>query len=111
MAGRVATPKILDAIAGVPAAEREKQSFTGTAQVTPQSQVTITVPPAFPYDPKELFAVVDSLINLPPRREHTPGRSLSSPVDQTELESTEAFVARSFTENVGKTSDFDRWDL
>lgn len=111
MTGRIATPKILDAIAGVPAAQREKQSFTGTAQVTPQTQVTITVPPTFPYDPKELFAVVDSLINLPSRRDPTPRRNLSLPIDQTDLESTEAFVARSFTENVGNTSDLDRWEL
>lgn len=111
MAGRVATPKILDAIAGVPAAQREKQAFTGTAQVTPQTQVTVTVPPAFPYDPKELFAVVDSLINLPPRRDPTPRRNLSIPIDQTDLESTEAFVARSFTQNAGNTSDLDRWNL
>jgi len=111
MAGRVATPKILDAIAGVPAAHREKQSYTGTAQVTPQTQVTITVPPAFPYDPKELFAVVDSLIDLPPRRDPTPRRSLSLPTEQLDLESTEAFVARSFTENAGNTSDLDRWNL
>jgi len=110
-AGKTATPKILEAIMGVPAGLREKQSFTGTAQVTPQTQVSITVPPAFPLDPKELFATVDSLINLPPRQEPTPRRNLALPVNQTDLESTESFVARSFAQNVGNTTDLDRWEL
>lgn len=110
-AGRFATPKILDAIAGVPASMRDRQAFTGQAQVTPKAQVTVTVPPNFPFDPKELFAVVDSLIQLPPRQS-TPGAAdLSIPIRDSDLESTESFVARSFMANEGDTSDLDRWHL
>ena len=111
VAGRVATPRILDAIAGVPAALKEKQSYTGQAQVTPRAQVTVTVPPNFPLDPKEIFSVVDDLIQLPPRQDTTGARDLRVPLSTGDLESTEAFVARSFMANEGNTSDLDRWHL
>lgn len=111
MAGRVATPKILDTIAGVPAAMKEKQSFTGQAQVTPRTQVTVTVPPNFPLDPKEIFTVVDDLINLPPRQDISGARDLRAPRTSGNLESTEAYVARSFMASEGNTSDLDRWHL
>lgn len=110
-AGRVATPKILDAIAGVPAALKDKQSYTGQAQVTPRTQVTVTVPPNFPLDPKEIFSVVDDLIQLPPRQDTSGARDLRVPRTTDDLESTEAFVARSFMANEGNTSDLDRWHL
>lgn len=111
MAGMVATPKILDTIAGLPAAMREKQSVTGQAQVTPRAQVTVTVPPNFPLNPKDIFTVVDDLIQLPPRQDVSGARDLRIPITTGNLESTESFVARSFTANEGNTSDLDRWHL
>lgn len=110
-AGRVATPKILDTIAGLPAAMKDKQSFTGQAQVTPRTQVTVTVPPNFPLDPKEIFSIVDDLIQLPPRQDVTGARDLRVPMSTGDLESTESFVARSFMANEGNASDLDRWHL
>lgn len=111
MAGRVATPQILDTIAGVPAALKERQSFTGQAQVTPRSQVTVTVPPNFPLNPKEIFSVVDDLIQLPPRQDVSGARDIRVQRTTGDLESTEAYVARSFMANEGNTSDLDRWHL
>lgn len=111
MAGLVATPKILDTIAGLPAAMKEKQSFTGQAQVTPRAQVTVTVPPNFPLNPKDIFTVVDDLIQLPPRQDVSGARDLRVPITTGNLESTESFVARSFMANEGNTSDLDRWHL
>ena len=111
VAGLVATPKILDTIAGLPAAMREKQSFTGQAQVTPRSQVTVTVPPNFPFNPKDIFTVVDDLIQLPPRQDVSGARDLRVPISTGNLESTESFVARSFMVGEGNTSDLDRWHL
>lgn len=111
MAGRVATPKILDTIAGVPAAMKEKQSLTGQAQVTPRSQVTVTVPPNFPLNPKEIFSAVDDLIQLPPRQDVSGARDIRVPLTTGNLESTESYVARSFMANEGNTSDLDRWHL
>jgi hypothetical protein len=109
--GRVATPKILDTIAGLPASMKDRQSTTGQAQVTPRAQVTVTVPPNFPLDPKEIFSVVDDLIQLPPRQDVSGARDLRAPMSTSNLESTEAFVARSFRANEGNTSDLDRWHL
>lgn len=111
MAGRVATPRILDTLAGIPAGLKEKQSFTGQAQVTPRSQVTVTVPPNFPLNPKEIFSVVDDLIQLPPRQDVSGARDIRVPISTGDLESTESYVARSFMANEGNTSDLDRWHL
>jgi hypothetical protein len=111
MTGRVATPKILDTIAGLPAALREKQTSTGQAQVTPRAQVTVTVPPNFPLNPKDIFTVVDDLIQLPPRQDVSGARDLRVSKASSDLESTEAYVARSFMDNEGNTSDFERWHL
>lgn len=111
MAGRVATPRILDTIAGIPAALKDKQSYTGQAQVTPRSQVTITVPPNFPLNPKEIFSVVDDLIQLPPRQDVSSARDIRVQRTVDDLESTESYVARSFMANEGNTSDLDRWHL
>ncbi len=109
--GRVATPKILEAIKGMPANPVTPQSYVGVANPTPQSQVTITVPPAFPHDPTEAFAAVDDLIDLPPRAVDRDIEKLRARPLSDSIESTEAYVARSYQNGDGRSSDTDRWVL
>lgn len=109
--GRAATPYILDAIAGLPARFKQSEDTIGVAQVTPRSEVTISVPPAFPIDPKEAFSMVDEQLDLPPRQEELPRREIPADTTDLHLESTEAFVARSFQALEGARSDLDRWSL
>lgn len=109
--GRVATPKILEAIKGMPANPVVPQSVVGVANPTPQSQVTITVPPAFPHDPADAFAAVDDLIDLPPRAVDRDIEKLRARPLSDSIESTEAYVARSYQNGDGRSSDTDRWVL
>lgn len=109
--GRVATPKILEAIAGMPAERRQQETVIGVASPSPRAQVTISVPPAFPIDPKEAFSIVDEQLELPPRQTSTPVREIRANLDDLKLESTEAFVARSYQGNEGASSELDRYYL
>lgn len=109
--GRVATPKILEAIAGMPAERRQRETVVGVASPNPRTQVTISVPPAFPIDPKEAFSTVDGQLELPPRQDPINPREIRANLDDLQLESTEAFVARSYQNNEGASSDLDRYYL
>lgn len=109
--GRVATPKILEAIAGMPAERKQRETLVGAASPTPKTQVTISVPPAFPIDPKEAFSAVDEQLELPPRQDPVKVREIRANLDDLKLESTEAFVARSYQGNEGASSDLDRYYL
>lgn len=109
--GRVATPKILDAIAGMPAERRQRETVVGVASPSPKTQVTISVPPAFPIDPKEAFSIVDEQLELPPRQDPINPRDIRANLDDLQLESTEAFVARSYQNNEGASSELDRYYL
>lgn len=109
--GRVATPKILDAIAGMPAERRQRETVVGVASPSPKAQVTISVPPAFPIDPKEAFSIVDEQLELPPRQDPINPREIRANLDDLHLESTEAFVARSYQNNEGASSELDRYYL
>jgi len=109
--GMVATPKILDAIAGMPASPQEVGDRIGIANPSPRSEVTITVPPAFPMDPKEAFSMVDEQLSLPPQQEPKVFREISANTEDLVLESTEALVARSYQALEGARSDIDRWSL
>lgn len=109
--GRVATPKILDAIAGMPAERRQRETVVGVASPNPRTQVTISVPPAFPIDPKEAFSIVDEQLELPPRQDPIHPREIRANLDDLQLESTEAFVARSYQQNEGASSELDRYYL
>lgn len=109
--GRMATPRLLEAIAGMPAEIRDRQTNIAVAQVTPKARVTVVVPPAFPWDPKEAFSAVDEQLQLPPRQSSPELRDLRvSPVAEA-LESTEAFVARSYQQLEGNRSETERWLL
>lgn len=107
--GRVATPKILTAMAGMPSQPKGGETFTGVASPTPRSQVTITVPPAFPIDPQQAFDAADEQLNVPPRPRSIEARGIRSDQDDAPLESTEAYVARSYQAVDGSRSDIDRW--
>lgn len=109
--GRVATPKILEAIAGMPAERRQRETVVGVASPSPKTQVTISVPPAFPIDPKEAFSIVDEQLELPPRQDRINPREIRANLDDLQLESTEAFVARSYQNNEGASSELDRYYL
>lgn len=111
IAGMPATPKILDAIAGMPASPREAGDRIGVANPTPRSEVTITIPPAFPMDPKEAFSMVDEQLSLPPQQEPKEFREIRANTEDLVLESTEALVARSYQTLEGARSDIDRWSL
>lgn len=108
---RVATPKILDAIAGMPAATRQRETVMAVASPNPRSQVTISVPPAFPIDPKEAFSMVDEQMELPPRQEPIERRNIVVDTTDLKLESTEAYVSRMFHSTEGARSDLDRFVL
>lgn len=107
---RVATPQMLESIAGMPASVRQQETLVAVASPTPRSQVTITVPPAFPVDPKEAFSAVDEQVQLPPRPDPIQ-RDIRANFDDLQLESTEAFVSRSFQSMEGARSDLDRFIL
>jgi len=110
-AGRTATPKIAESIRAVPASIRNRETVTAVGQVNPKTQVTVSVPPAFPYDPQEAFAAVDDMLNLPPQTQGVKGRQILAPANTDDLESTEAYVARKYREREGSFSDLDRWQL
>ena len=107
---RQATPKILEAISGIPAAIRMREPVAAAA-ATPKSRVEVVVPPAFPFDPAEMFAAADA--TQPPRPQEPPlSREFPlQPSDTDDLESTEAYVARSFMEREGNHQQFERWSL
>jgi hypothetical protein len=108
MAGRAATPSIIEQIVGMPASAKGR-AVEVTASPTPKTNVTVVVPPALPFDPAQAFKEVDS-VELPPWKESD--RSiLPFKTDQANLESTEQLVARSYIANEGNTSDVDRWVL
>lgn len=109
--GRVATPQILQAIAGMPANPQQNETRIGVANPSPRAQVTISVPPAFPIDPLKAFAAVDREIDLPPRQSPIPVREIPANLMDLQLESTEALVARSYQALEGSRSDLDRWSL
>lgn len=109
LAGRAATPAILEQIAGLPANLRTGQTVEAKASPTPKTNVTVIVPPAFPMDPAEAFRMVDSQ-ELPPWQ----GSDRDIPAFKTDaenLESTEQLVARSYMQAEGNRSDVDRWAL
>jgi hypothetical protein len=108
---RVATPKMLDAIAGLPASVRSKDTIIAVASPTPKSQVTITVPPAFQDTYRDLFTAVDEQLELPPRPMSSAVREIQANLSDLKLESTEAFVSRSYQDVEGNSSDLDRWSL
>ena len=107
----VATPKILDAIAGMPAATRQRETVMAVASPNPRAQVTISVPPAFPIDPKEAFSMVDEQMELPPRQEPIERRNIVADTTDLKLESTEAYVSRMFHSTEGARTDLDRFIL
>lgn len=109
--GLVATPVLLDAIAGMPADVRGRETVSAEASPTPTSQVTISIPPAFPIDPKEAFSRVDEQLELPPRQEDIPRREVRVNTEELILESTEARVARLFQNLEGNRTNQDRWGL
>jgi hypothetical protein len=110
-AGRVATPRLLDAIAGVNPTVRANETVVAVASPNPRTQVTISVPPAFPIDPKEAFSMVDEQIQLPPRQDPLSRRDIFANVQDLQLESTETLVARSFQSMEGARSELDRYVL
>lgn len=108
-AGRVATPVIMEQLAGLPANVKSQAPIEAKASPTPRTNVTVVVPPAFPMDPAEAFRMVDEM-ELPPWK----GSDRDVPVFQTDagnLESTEQLVARSYMAAEGNRSDVDRWSL
>jgi hypothetical protein len=107
-AGQMAVPRITDAIAGLPPSIKNRQTVTGTAAPTTSTRVTVTVPPAFPIDPKEAFAAFDAEVQLPPRTDTR--RTIQAP-RAAEQESTETFVANSYMAGDGASSVTDRWVL
>lgn len=107
--GRSATPYVLAAIEGLPSEVKARGPVTAVANPNPQSQVTITVPPAFPIDPTEAFAQADSEIELPPRPGRLPQRDLG-PLLPDPSESTEAEVAAAY-QSESYAVDRERWDL
>jgi hypothetical protein len=110
-AARVATPKLLEQIAGMPAGVRQRETVTAVASPTPKSQVTITVPPAFQDTYRDLFTAVDEQLDLPPRPMSSAVREIRANMSDLSLESTEAFVSRSYQDVEGNSSDLDRWSL
>lgn len=109
--GKVATPKILDTMAGMPASPQAAGDRVGIANPTPRSEVTITIPPAFPMDPKEAFSMVDEQLSLPPQQEPRVDRVIGVDTSELVLESTEEFVAKSYQAREGSRSDLDRWSI
>ena len=108
---RVATPRMLDTIAGLPASVRNKDTIVAVASPSPRSNVTITVPPAFQESYRDLFTAVDEQLELPPRKQRVPTREIKPDLADLQLESSEAFVARSYQQFEGNSSDLDRWSL
>lgn len=108
---RMATPRIFESMAGIPANVRNNQTIQGVASPTPNTQVTITVPPAFPLDPQRAFEMVDEQVQLPPRVQPLPVRDIPVDTFDLQLESTETLVARSYQQVEGNRSDTDRWQL
>lgn len=106
--GQTATPQILQAISGAPAAVRERSDVQGVAYPTPRTRVTITVPPAFPVDPTEAFSRVDEELSLPPRPQTPEARKLQVSMPD-ESKPTEVYVGQSLAEVSGSQSQ--RWVL
>lgn len=106
--GRTATPHLLNAIEGVSAEVRARGPVTASANPTPSSQVTISVPPAFPVDPKEAFSRVDEELELPPRQ-RTNDRPVVPVVPDNSI-STEQEVANSYLDS-SRDVNLERWAL
>lgn len=109
--GQLATPKIAEAIAGVPANVREKQTTVGQAAPTPRSQVTVVVPPAFPMDVQKAFADVDDVMRTNDAVRPIQKRDITPSTFDLKLESTEELVARSYQSLEGGSASTDRWHL
>ena len=108
MAGRAATPAIMEQLASIPANVRQQGPVEAKASPTPKANVTVVVPPAFPFDPAEAFRMVDEM-ELPPWKGSD--RNILPFRTDADLESTEQLVARQYTAMEGNRSDVDRWQL
>jgi len=107
-AGQQATPAMVRAYEGQPAEVRMRHPTVVGSQATPAIKTQMVVPPAFPYDPSELFAQVDEAINSgsPP----PPVRNLAT-VLPLHMQSTEQLVASAFFQAEGSRQTLERFNL
>lgn len=106
--GQQATPAMIRAYEGQPADVRMRQPTTVGAQASPAIKTTMVIPPAFPYDPSELFAQVDEVINSgsPP----PPVRDLATLLP-LHMQSSEQLVAHAFFQHEGGRQTLERFSL
>lgn len=109
-AGAAATPSLIQQIVGIPAEVRRAGPVEVVASPSPEVRVTVTVPPALPFAPEEALRMVDEQLSLPPWRMIGTKFDIAAPGEE-DLESTEAYVARSYQQHSGQGSDVDRWVL
>ncbi len=103
---RSVTPKLLERYSQVPIPVREKEAVA-IQSASPRASVTMVIPPAMPFDPKELWDYADANLDLPPVQPITK-RSSDRTVDEDFPESTESLVARSFFRSEGAESSLER---
>jgi hypothetical protein len=99
-------PSIAQAYQGASASVRQS-AVEIEVQATPRTAVSVVIPPAFPVDPFELFAQADDQMRVTPAEPIMPREIIPDPIE-AELESTEAYVARSFQAREGDWSGAER---
>jgi hypothetical protein len=92
---KAAMPSVLESIRGVPAEVMRRQGVEAVAQIDPSRRVTVTVPPAFAFDPAEVFAAVDAVLEPPPRHDLPDFRPVGISAETTG-QASEDYVAEQY---------------